>query len=298
MNWMFYALLAPAIYAIVTYVDKYILEKEINDYNALPLFTSCIAFIAGCIFFIITGAPIIPLRDTLLILTTGILSSLSLIVYARALSLEETSKVNALMQMFPIISLVLSFLILKEVITLKQFLGFIIILSSTIGFSFKKEKKGFSLSKGFFLMLIFDILWAISGIIMKFVIRENSFSEVLSYESFGIAFGGVLIFIFYKTARKAFLKSLKNIKFSAIRAISINETTFVVAKATTFYAFSLGPVALVSVLEGTQTFFALFYGWILTLLFPSVFKEDISKKGLSKKLILFVLLFLGLVLLK
>lgn len=298
MSWMFYALLAPAIYAVVTFIDKYILEKEIKDYNALPLFTSCVAFIAGCIIFIITGMPVIPLRDTLLILTTGILSSVSLIVYARALSFEETSRVNALMQMFPIISLVLSFLILKEVITLKQFLGFIIILSSTLSMSFKKEKRGFSLSKGFFLMLIFDFLWAISGIIMKFVIRENSFLEVLSYESFGIALGGVLIFTFYKTARKAFLKSIENIKFSAVRAISINETTFVVAKTTTFYAFSLGPVALVSVLEGTQTFFALFYGWILTLLFPSVFKEDISKKGLSKKLVLLILLFLGLVLLK
>ncbi len=29
MNWLFFALLAPAIYAIVVFIDKYIIEKEI-----------------------------------------------------------------------------------------------------------------------------------------------------------------------------------------------------------------------------------------------------------------------------
>ena len=63
-----------------------------------------------------------------------------------------------------------------------------------------------------------------------------------------------------------------------------------------FYAISLGPIALVSVLGSASVFFAILLGWILTLFWPKVFNEDVSKQGLFKKVALSILAFLGIIL--
>lgn len=294
MSWIFYALLAPATYAVVTFIDKYLLEKQLKDYSALPIYTAQVAFVAGLLFWTFTGFPLLALQDTLIILTTGILTGLSLFTYVKALSSENTSTVTVLMQMFPIFSLLLSFFILKETITILQFLGFFLVLIGTIGISLKKTKKKFNISKAFFWMLLFDLLWATAGILMKFAINENSFSKVLSFESFGIAIGGILLFCFLPEVRNAFLKERKRIKAKGLSIIALNEGVFVLAKTTTFYAFSVGPgVALVSILEGTQTFFAIAYGLLLSILFPTIFHEETSKKGILKNILYALLAFMG-----
>ena len=74
-----------------------------------------------------------------------------------------------------------------------------------------------------------------------------------------------------------------------------NELIFVGAKSITYYAYSIGPVSLVSVVNGIQPFIGLLYGWFLTALFPKQFTEDISKKGLAHKGSLGILALLGLI---
>ena len=297
MNWIFFAILAPAIYASATYIDKYILEKEIEEYDSMPIYMAIVGLIAGCFFFTITGFPLLNLRDTCLILTTGILTTISSVFYFKALAYEDTGKINFLFQIFPIISLVLGFVLLRETITIQQLLGFLFILFATVGISVEKRKGKFYISKAFFLILIVDVLWATSGVLMKFAIKTNSFSNVLSYESFGIFLGGFLIFIFYPNSKNAFLKNIKIVRKNTIKIILLNESIVVFAKAVTFYAFSLGPLGLVSVLEGAQTFYAIVYGWFLTITFPLIFHEDITKRGLFKKIVLFLILLLGIYLL-
>ena len=39
MNWLFYALLSPAIYTVVIYVDRYIVEREIPRPLAIPIYS-------------------------------------------------------------------------------------------------------------------------------------------------------------------------------------------------------------------------------------------------------------------
>jgi hypothetical protein len=59
-------------------------------------------------------------------------------------------------------------------------------------------------------------------------------------------------------------------------------------------AFTLAPVAIVSIIGSTQVFFGLLYGTVLTILFPKLFKENISKQTLVRKLILAIIAFTGI----
>lgn len=235
-------------------------------------------------------------NDAILVILSGVLTLWAQAVYFKVLSNEQTSKVIILFQMGPVITLLLSFLFLKEVITLKQFIGFIAILASTIGVSLKKEDLKFKLDSSFFLILANQLMWSTGAVLFKFVVDANSFVKVVAYESWGIALGGLSLYLFSKTVRQAFISTLKTLKKSALAFVFLNEGIFVIGRLLAFLAISLGPLYLVSVLSSTSVFFGIFLGLVLTLLWPKIFQEETLLKGIIKNVVFAVLAFLGIAL--
>lgn len=298
MNWLFYALLSPALYAAVTFIDKYLIEAEVEDYSAMPIYMGLVGGLAGVVIFLVTGMPMIPLHDTLLVLGTGILTCFAYSLYFKAVSLEEASHINFLFQTFPVITLILSFAFLGERISLQQFIGFIIILTAVIGVTKKKDDHFFQLSPAFFLILLNNFLWAFSSILIKFAFNLSTFTEVIIYESFGVALGAVILYAGSQKIRKAFRSTHAKLTRKAKVLIFTTESLNLLGKAFMFFAFSIGPVALVSIIiEGSQTFIAIGYGLFLGILLPKIFKEEAHIPDIPKKLAYAALAFIGIYLL-
>ena len=298
MNWLFYSLLAPAIFAINVLVDKYILEKEVSDYQGMPIYTSIMAAIFGILLWFMTGFPLLNSRDALLIMLTGMLTLWGAAFYFKALSNQEASNIIILFQTGPILTLILAYLFLRNTITNSQLIGFFIILLATVGVSLNTKKSNFKLSPAFFLILFANLFWSFAAVIAKFVLEYSSFSRVISFESFGIALGGLILYILFPSFSKAFKKTQKNIRKVALLVILTNEGVYLVGRFITFLAISLGPVALVGVIGGTQVFAGILLGYFLTLIAPKIFQENISGKGLFKKITIGMFVFLGLWLIK
>lgn len=296
MHWFIPALLSPIVYSLINFVDKYLISSEIKDYRAMPIYTGIVGFIGGTLLWIFTGFPILEFRDAFIILLTGVLALFALVFYFQALSEEETTVIIILFQMFPVFSLILSYLFLSETITLKQLIGFIIILTASVGVSLRKTSTKTKIGKALLLITIYNILWAFSGVLAKYTINVNTLPKIFSYESWGIGFGGLILFLFYIPARNAFLENVKTIKKRTLAILFINEGLFALGKSLSFLAYSLGSVALVSVVSSTQVFFGIILGFVLTLIAPKVFKEDVTKEGLLKKIAFSILLFIGILL--
>lgn len=298
MNWLFFALLAPAIYAIVVDIDKYIIEKHVKDYRGMPIYGAIAGTIFGFLLWIVAGFPVLGFWDTLLICSTGILTIFGAAFYFQALSKDEASKITILFQLTPVLVLILSALFLNERLTQTQYIGFLLILFATLAADLIGKKVNLFLSSSLFLVLATAFFWAISFVLFKFVVGEYSFSQVVSFESFGWGIGGLILWYFFPAIRKAFLKTNRAIGKKVLAFVFLNESIFVLAKLLTFYAISLGSVSLVEVVAGTQVFYAVFYGWVLTPIAPKIFKEDISKEGLLKKILMGSLVLIGLWLIK
>ena len=73
-----------------------------------------------------------------------------------------------------------------------------------------------------------------------------------------------------------------------------NETFYTITQLISLLAISLGPVALVTVAGSTQVFFGIVLGGLLSLALPTIYKEDISRAGLTRKLAWAALMFAGL----
>lgn len=297
MTWLFFALLAPAIYCIVNFIDKYIISKEVKDYKGMVIYGTIMGLFIGTIFWIFTGFPTLPLKDTLLILFSGAITIWASFLYFRVLSKDQASIVIILFQMIPLFVLVLSITVLKQPLTVKQIIGFVIILVCSLGISLQAEenkKMRFQLSNSFWIMLLIDCMWAIAAILVSMAIHANSFGKILSYESWGLGLGGLLLYIIFKDIRNSFNTSIITVRKIALIIMFLNEAIFVFAKGITFYAYSIGPTALVSIIGSTQIFFAIVYGTLLSIIAPTIFREDTTRSGLLTKASLAVLMFFGI----
>lgn len=292
--WILYALLSPAVYTITNYVDKFLLSKRVKDYSALPIYTASVSFIFGVMWWTIFGFPLLPLLDGSIIIITGIITIFSIVLYFKALSVEETSTVILLFQLAPLFTLLLSSVVLKENITSSQYMGFGCILLATLLLVIPKNNMPWKMPQSFWPIILYDILFSVIGVLLKFATKESSFTQIIAYESFGMGIGGVLIFFLFPTIRDAFLKSRKILFKRALPVIVLNEIIFIVAKSLGYYAFVIGPVVLVSVISNIQVFFGLLFGYILSLIYPKTFREDTSRKTLIMKVFTAILLFAGL----
>ena len=145
-------------------------------------------------------------------------------------------------------------------------------------------------------MLISDLCWTAAYIIFKFVSGNNDFVSLLAYESAGWTIGGAIVFILWREARTAFFETTRTVSKSTLAIIALNESIYILAKLLVYLAIALGTVSIVSVLGSTQVFFAIATGWILTLIAPKIFKEDITAKGLLTKFFLGIIVLVGIIL--
>ena len=263
----------------------------------MSIFSAIVGLIVGMVLWITTGFPVLSTRDTILMILTGATSVWGATLYFQLMSLTDASKVIIILQTIPVFTLVMSFIFLGDRITLPQLVGFVLIMGASLLAS--GEKDGLlkiKLDKIFWLMVGSNLLFAISWVLFKFVVEQNSFIKLISFENFGWALGGGLLLVVFPAIRKSFLTTAKSLPKFAMGLIFGNEILFVVSKLIGFLAVSLGPVSLVSVLSGSQVFFGVLLGWVLTLTAPKIFKEDISVKSLVTKFALAGAMVVGVIL--
>lgn len=296
MSWIVPALIAPLVFTTINFTDKFVIERAVRDTRAMPIYSGIVTFFWGVVFWLATGTPVFDPQTTLLLLGQGVLLTFGAALYFRALGTEATSSVIILLQTTPVIVLALSFVFLGATISEEEALGFVLILSAAIGISIVQSPQGggFKLSPAFFMISIGNTMVAVALVLAKFNVDNLPVPQVLAYQnmSFGL---GALILCLLPGFRHAFLDSLRNVPRRVLGVIGYNESLFTLVQLVKLIAFALGgPVALVSVLESTQIFFGVFFGWALTLIAPKTFQEDIRARTLLRKGAMTLMLFTGI----
>lgn len=298
MSWLFYGLLAPAMFTIAIFIDRYLLDHEIDDYRGMVIYSTLTALVLGVILVIAAGFPPIPLRDFALLLLTGMMGIWGVALYFWAMNVEDASAVIVLIQTIPLFVLILSVLFLGEVLAPRQLGGFFLILASAIAVSLRRQEMKLTLSPALFAAIAASLLWSVQQVLFKFVVSDLRFFDIVGYEALGFAAGGLILFAAIPSIRRSFLGSLKTVRRRALVIIFVNEAWSTIAKLVAFLAISLGPVAIVSVLGSTQVFFGILLGWVLTAVLPHLFSEDISSSALIRKGALAAVMFGGLLLIQ
>ncbi len=296
MSWFFIALVGPILYAIANHVDKYLIAKYMKGgaVGSLIIFSCLFSAVAlPVVLFIHPDVLATSIRDGGILAINGMLVVFAMLCYFYALEKDEVSYVVPFYQTVPIFGFILGFLILGETITSLQGLAMCIIIAGALILSFEitgplRFKKHVVL-----LMILASFLYAVNGVIFKLIALPNGFWISLFWSLVGNVIIGLLFLLFIRSYREQFFYTLRKNRFPVISLNGLAELLFTVAEGVTAYAILLAPVALVLLVNSFQPFFVFAIGVLLTLLFPHISEEGITRKHLFQKVLGIGLMVVG-----
>jgi len=298
MQWFIYAIFGQLLYAVGFLIDKYLLDKYFKKRSIGTLlifggiFAGFTSLVVGLrIPSVISGTS---LQNIVLMILGGVLISLYFFPYFSALAEDEASLVAPLFQLIPLFTLVLGYLFLGETLTRQQSIGGAIILMGAIGISYEYGRK-FVLRKGLLYKMVFaSLLYSIAALYFKYFALETNFWSALFWGNIGTFLFAIVLFLVIKSYRQSFYVVIKRSNLIFLSANAVNEITYVIASILSLYAALLGPVALVQTTVGFHAFFVLIFSILLTLMFPWIIKENISRKHLLVKFFFILVMTLGI----
>ncbi len=296
MNWITLSLLAPLIYTVVVFVDKFVVEHKVKLSLGMPGYGAISATMFGTIVWLFAGISGVGSKNALLILASGCISMFGFALYFYALAKSQTSYIIALLQTTPLFTLVFSYLLLDERLSTQQLLGFVLVFIAVIGLSVDKVESRLKVDAAFWSILLANVFFALASIVVAYTSDSVAFMPLLALESWGIAIGGAMLLLLVRQVRTAFINSFKTVGRQTLRIVFFNEGLFIFVKALSYFAITLGPVSLVNVLGGTQVFYGFMAGVLLSRTYPKYFKEDLGRRELIFKLCFSMVLFGGILL--
>jgi len=315
--WLTITILAYFILAIVFLVDKYLLTGAIPNPKVYIFYVGTLG-LSALVLAPFVGFYVPDESQIILALSAGSVFIFGLFWFYRTLRTFEASRVvPAVGGLTPLFTFALIYLSSfgKEVLSFKEMIAFLLLVLGSILINIRKEKMinfksfGMSLFTAFFMSLAF--------VLTKYVYLGQPFWNGFIWRSIGGFLMALIFFVVFPEIRKEIFKNrvprqrnegkeedkilFAKKKFPKKTAIIFlaNQAAGGVAAILQNFAIFLAPLVYVSVihaLNGIQYVFLFVFSVFLSLKFPQIIKEEISREIIFQKISAIVLISLGLVL--
>ncbi len=291
MLWVYFTILSALAWTVVNLIDKYTLDKYIQNPMISVIFVGFLGLIAAMIVSQFTEILVPSTEILILSLSGGIFYVFASLFYFKAIMIEEVSRVTPLYAITPIFILILATVFLGENFAIQKYLGIFIIVIGSFLISLRKDVK-FRLSEAFGLMIIGTVTWAIYNIILKYVLNFLTYWNAF----FWMRIGAFLFipFLFYRYRKETIEFITKRPKGGLYLAIA--EPLNVIALVFSTIALSYGFVSLVSALGQVQNFIVLIFAILISVFRPQIIKEELKGTTVLQKILAIFLISLGAIL--
>lgn len=315
--WLVIAILAYFINAGVYTADKFILSRKIHS-------SVVYAFMVGVwSVFNLVLLPIDPwvpsFPQLMLDLSGGFLFLIAMIAWYKALHQSEATRVVPVVgALTPIFSFLLSYLFLGEAFDFQQMMAFIILVIGGVLISIKQPKTSifdkftekFTAAFGNILgemnaelrpvrrilinSAISAFCFASYYVLMKYIYLNQPFVGSFVWSRMGTFIGALLIFV-VPMWRRSIIEHQKS-SSTPENIVFFFSVRFLAAMAFIMlnWAISLGNVAMVNALQGTQYLFLIILVLVVSARYPHLLKEEMGKSVLLQKIMGILLVSLGL----
>ncbi len=294
--------LASLLWGVTNHIDKFLIngiDKNTNNIKTLLIFST---FIAGIVFsplWLILGnfSVSISFISLLSVFIGSLIYVLATYLYFKALTNNDASIVVVMFQLISVFSYILALILFKENLTIRQIIGsLIIILSSVIISLDHKEKNKGKKFAALILMSLSSLCFSIYFILFDIAIRNSSYYASAFWLQIGFLGLGI-IFLCIKSFRENFIQAIKNNGKRYLKINVLNEAINLSGNLLVNYANLTIPIALANVLNGFQGMFVFILGIIGVIFLPKYFQEDLRKEIVIKKTICIILSIIGLIIL-
>jgi drug/metabolite transporter (DMT)-like permease len=299
--WLLYAFSGPIMWAASTHIDKFLVDKYFRDSDTavLMVFTALLGVIALPIIWLFEPK-VMALSPTAIGVMTlsGILYMGAMLFYLRAIQTEAASVVAPLFQANTLFTFALGVIVLHEMPRWPQLVGAALIVVGALGLSLDKKMHLSSFKPRLvLLMLAATFAVALSSVVFKFFAAQDEFWSTTFWTFAGEGLFGAAILAIPKY-RRQFTVLFRRNPGAVIGVNAANELINLGGGLGVRYASLLAPVALVSAISATTTFFVFLFSILLTVFFPKLGHEDLSARNVVQKAVGGLLIMAGVALLQ
>ncbi|MBI2552640.1 DMT family transporter [Candidatus Uhrbacteria bacterium] len=293
MTWVLLAIGSAALYGAANVLDNFFANRVFRNPLVIHFYSAAASIIFLPIIFI-WQRPALPPADLIpALLIVGFVDLLVLYPYYRALQNDDTSVVSSLFSLGKVFIPVLAYLAVKEVLSPMQYFGFLMVVFASAAVTMQKGKI-LRFRKSLWYMALSAFMLAIEATTYKYVFERVDWVTGFTWSLIS-ALGVIFITV-------GIISPFRKLGFSLARFRGVAHL-FVIEELITFgafvavtYAISIAPVSLVHGVGSVQPFFILLYALVFKRWFPNMFKEDIARGSVIKKVALFAVTLIGVAL--
>ena len=292
MEWLLFAVSAYLLGSICNLLTKVLISRYVQSVvvniavvgfcNLLPLF-----------LMPAQGLHLPDLRTLMLCFISGIIYVIILIPYFKALQIEEASRVVPLWRFTPLFILIFSNGMTGEKLDIYQAFAFVLLVIGGFLVSIKSLTDILKPSPAFYLMLLSCFLNAIYSCIAKFVYLHIPYYDGFTWMRLSTAVSITVFLCCLPKCRSQITQTLPQLSPKVKGLLLLNGLLEFAALALFNFAMSLAPVSLVSASAGIQAIFVLLFSILLSLKFPDILYEDMSRRVLTQKGFAVALIVIG-----
>jgi len=295
MFWILLVLAAHFAWAVENVYTKIVIGSKIKNPYIFLILLSVLSVLL--LPFIDIKYISLPSDNTIWwLLLASLFYTISGIPYIKAMEIEEVTRINILWNSIPVFSLILGWTIIGDKISIIEFVAMVFLLVGAVVASLKKNNSIFKVSAAFWLMLLSCVLYATYALIIRYLSQSISFQTTFFWI---ILFDFILILttFFFKKIRKDFIQTVRSNNFSFFILFFLVVIIGNVGLALNQWALSLKPGALVYAFEGFQVLFVFCLAIIVSKISPNLIEESTDRKDLFVKLLAFLIVMVGMILL-
>ncbi len=287
MLWLYLALIAYFINAIVFIIDKYLLAAPIPKYHAYAFGVSSLSLVV--LFLIPFGVSWQGTDFFLLSFASGSAFFLGITFLYKTIKESDVSvAATQTGTMGAIFTYIFSVLILKESLPLNNLVAFLFLLAGIIMLG--KIQKQILLSA-----LLAGIFFGLSYVLLKLSFNSSDLINGIFWTRLGFI-GTAFITLFSGHVREEIKFSFNNSPRRSKFLFVFNKLLAGIGFIILYFAIQMGNVSLVNALLGLQFMFTFILALFLINKVPGI-KEDFSKRVLIPKLTGLTLVLIGLLIL-
>ncbi len=298
MFWLIVIILAYFLFAVVALGDKYLLTGPPNPKS----YSFYVGISGGLVLFLIpfVGFSIPGFYQILLCFLTGAIFIFAILGLYEGLEHFEVSRmIPAIGALSPLFIFILIFFFSggEEILGLKEIFAFLFLISGGVLMTWSPSTK-ISL-KSLQVSILTAFLFALFFVLTKYVYIILPFWTGFIWIRIG-TFLTALFFIFFKEIRKEIFAGKFTFNKKTGTFFLLNQGVGAGAFILQNWAIALAGLvylSVISALQGVQYVFLFVFATLLSLKFPGILKEEISKKVLFQKITAILLIGAGLIVL-
>jgi len=301
MSWLFFAILAYFVAAVVSALDKVILTRAIPSPRLYAMWVGL--FGAYGLVLIPFGFRLDPLlQNPLLILmslASGAIFVLGLYFLYSAIQRSEVSRIAPLFGVLVTMStLLVSVALMIDTLDLFQLFAFTLLLAGGALISIRVLDLKSLTREALVSAVAGAFLFAVSFVLIKSVYLQTGFLNGFVIGRVGEVLAGLgLLFFSRKEEIPSLRMYVRSVSSSAIGLFILTKSLAGAFFLLQNYAVFLGSVVLVQALSGIQYVFLIFITLFLSFRYPAILTEKSSRKSFFVRLAAIFLIGIGLVVL-